>query len=150
MARPGRLPTVAVVSELYTVRISFDAPEGGQAIADRLLEAFGSWDTVTAARPTAVSAESGEVTVRFDEVPADLPPHGAKYDPPREDEPSEEPGRAAIELAAELPADVVVPALRALITLTGAGSRVGLPPRQTIRLEVEPAAVHRQDELRHS
>lgn len=150
MARPGRLPTVAGMPELYSVSISFDAPDGGQAIADQLLEAFGGWDTVTAAWPTAVSAESGEVTVRFDEVPADLPPHGAEYDPPREDEPSEEPGRAAMEFAAELPADVVVPALRALVTLTAARARAGLPPHQTIRLEVEPAAVHRQEELRHS
>jgi hypothetical protein len=88
--------------------------------------------------------------VRFDEVPADLPPHGAEYDPPRKDEPSEEPGRAAIERVAELSADVVLPALRALVTLTAARTRAGLPPRQTIRLEVEPAPVHSQDELRHT
>ena len=138
------------VSELYSVRISFDAPEGAKAIADQLLEAFGGWDTATAARPSAVSAEGGEVTVRFDEVPADPPPHGAEYDPPRKEEPSEEPGRAAVERVAEMPADVVVPALRALVTLTAAGARTALPPCQTIRLEVEPAAVHRQDELRHS
>jgi hypothetical protein len=138
------------VSELYSVRITFDAPEGGPATADQLLEALGGRDTATVARPTAVSAGGGEVTVRFDEVPADLPPHGAEYDPPRKDEPSEEPGRAAIERVAELSADVVLPALRALVTLTAARTRAGLPPRQTIRLEVEPAPVHRQNELRHT
>lgn len=138
------------VPDLYSVRITFDAPEGGQAIVDRLLEAFGRWDTATVARPTTVIAEEGEVTVCFDEVPAAVPPHGSEYDPVREDEPSEEAGREAIEHAAGLQADVLVPALRALVTLTAAGSRSGLPPRRTIRLEVAPAPVHGQDELRHT
>jgi hypothetical protein len=138
------------MSDLYSVRISFDAPEGGREIADRLLEAFAGWETATVARPSGVRVEEGEVTVSFDEIPAELPPRGADYEPARHDEPSELAGREAIERVAELHADAVVPLLRALVTLTAAGQRSGLSPRRTIRLEVEPSAGHVQNELRHS
>ena len=136
--------------KLYDVIISLEAPEGADTIAGLLVDVFSGADTASVARPTSVSATDDEVVVRFSEVAGELPPPGAEYRPPRPDEPSEQRGRRAIEDVADMPADVVLPALRALVALSAARERAGLSPRQSITLHVEPAKVHAQDELRHT
>jgi hypothetical protein len=138
------------MADLYKVRITLDAPEGGDEIGRQLLDVFGRSETASVAKPSLLSTDEGKVVVEFSEVPSDLPAAGAEYRPPREDEPSEAPGRTAITHIAEMPANVLVPAMRALVALTAARSKAGLPARQSITLQVEPAPPHTQDELRHS
>ncbi len=136
--------------DLYNVRLTFDAAEGGQRVADVLVDVFGETESATVARPAAVRREDDHVTVEFHELSPERPPTGEEYRPPRVDEPSEAPGRAAIQELEAMPSDVLLPALRALVALSAARTRAGLPPRQHIVIEVSPAEQHAQDELRHS
>ena len=136
--------------DLYDVVITLEAPEGAEKIAGLLVDVFSGSDRATVARPAAVSTTDSEVIVRFSEVAAEVPPPGADYRPPREDEPSERPGRIVLEGVADMPADALLPTLRALVALSAARERAGLSPRQSITLHVEPAKVHALEELRHS
>jgi hypothetical protein len=138
------------MADLYKVVITLDAPEGGEEVSRALLDVFERSDTATVARPTVLSSGEGRVTVEFAEVPADLPPPGSEYRPRRADEPTEHGGREALAHLAEMPADVLLPATRALVALAAARARAGLPARHSITLEVEPAPPHMQDELRHA
>jgi hypothetical protein len=106
----------------------------------------------TAAPPRTVSESSDQVRVRFEEITPDIPPTGEAYRPPREEDPKEAAGRAAIEQLAQanFEGTPVVPILRALVALSAARARAGISPRQRIVIEVEPSPIHQQDELRHA
>lgn len=137
------------MTNLYDVVINLEAPEGAETIAGLLTSVFSGSDTASVARPSSVAVAGNEVVVRFSDIAAEVPAHGEEYVPPREDEPSERPGREAIDMVSQVPADVLVPALRALVALSAARVRAGLSPRQSLTLHVEPTPVHPQDELRH-
>lgn len=138
------------MSDLYDVRVTINADEGGQRIADLLVEVFGEADAASVARPASVRREDDHVTVEFRELAPQAPASGDAYRPARPDEPTEAPGRAAIRELEEMPSDVLLPALRALVAFSSARARAGLPPRQHLVIEVSPAEPHSQDELRHS
>jgi hypothetical protein len=138
------------MAQLYNVRLTFEAPESGQQILEALREVFAQADTARLATPHILQAHDRLVTVEFQELAAETPVRGAEYTPPRSDEPLEDAGRQAIEHLREMPSDVLLPTMRALISTIAARVRAGLPARQHITIEVEPASVHAQDELRHN
>jgi len=133
----------------YDVRITFDAEEGGDEVADWLVRTFSAPRTATAARPSGVRAEDDRVTVTFDELSPIEPAHGTEYRPPVPDEPSEAPGQRAIHELEPMSADALIPIVRALVALVGARTRAGLTPRQRLTLEIAPSPIHGQEELRH-
>ena len=137
-------------SDRYDVRIAFEADGAPREVADLLLQMFGD-ERVHVAPPAAVSSDEERVIVDFYEVVDQVPPHGTEFQPPRAEEPTEAPGRTAIEHLTGVhdAPSALIPVARALVAVSAARERAGLTPRQHITIEVEPSRVHRQDELRH-
>jgi hypothetical protein len=124
---PAELP------QSYAVRITFEADGDASEIADLLTRTFsGSFATV--ATPTGVRADDGTVTVEFDRLDA-ADPHS-----PGPERPAPE-GQAVVEAAARVhfEATALVPVVRAAMAASAARARAGLPPRQRVIIEVEPA-----------
>ena len=128
-------------AQLYFVRVTFDAAGGDREVVERLWEAFSS-EGPHLAQPTGIQAQDGHVTVDFDSVPND-PGIGAT---------SVEHGAPGAEVVAALEGfshqhTLVVPLLRALLTLTAMREKAGLEPRRELRVEVVPAAPMAQEQL---
>jgi hypothetical protein len=126
--------------QLYFVRVTFDA-SGDREVVERLWEAFSS-SGPHLAQPTGIHSDDGHVTVDFDAVPND-PVTGAT---------SVEHGAPGAEVVAALEGfshqhTLVVPLLRALLTLTAIREKAGLPPRRELRVDVLPAAPMAQEQL---
>ena len=138
------------MSDLYDVRVTFDAEEGGDRVLPLLLEVFDVADTASVARPTSLQCDDDYVAINFCELSPQMPAAGSAHSPAREEEPSEAAGRAAIAELEDVASPVLVPALRALVAVSAARERAGIAPRQRLTVEVAPAQPHRQDELRHS
>jgi len=134
----------------YNISISVEAKGDARETADILMRALSA-ETATVAQASTVSHEDDRVIVNFREVVDEAPSHGDEYAPPRADEPTEAGGREAVERLQEMGEEPtpIVPIVRALVALSAARARSGLSPRQRITIEVEPAQVHSQDELRH-
>ena len=127
-ARPNR----------YSVAIHFDAGEGSSEIAQLITEAF-STGSPTLARPQAVRAEEDRVVAEFHELSDRVPTGPEEGHPPAGGETV-----GQIKEAHAIPS-VVVPAVRALLALSEARSRAGLPPRQRLIIEVDPEPRPGQD-----
>jgi hypothetical protein len=138
------------MSDLYDVIVTVDAQEGADHVAPALLDAFCDRKTATVAHPTSLQSGDGAVTINFHDLSSRMPAAGDAYRPPRAEEPSEAPGRAAISHLDDAASEVLVPALRALVAVNAARLRAGIGPRHRLTIEVTPAKPHSQDELRHS
>lgn len=141
---------VSMPSDRYDVHIAFEVDGEPREAANLLLRVLGD-ERAHVAPPGAVSSEDDRVVIHFYELVDQVPPHGAEFRPPRVEEPTEAPGRTAIEHLHEMhgPPSPLVPVARALVAVSAARERAGLTPRQHITIEVEPSRVHCQDELRH-
>jgi hypothetical protein len=126
--------------DLFFVRLVFDADRDQDAV-ERLWEAFSTAEPHLA-RPTGIEAIDGHIAVDFDGV-SDDPTFGPT---------SVEHGAPGAEAIAALRGfsrqrTLVVPAMRALLTLSAMRERAGLPPRREVRVDVLPATPLAPQEL---
>lgn len=125
--------------QTYAVRITFDADGDASEIAELVTRTFSS-GFATVATPTGVWANDGTVTIEFDRLDA-ADPHS-----PGPERPEPE-GQEAVEAAARLHFEptALVPAVRAAMAASAARARAGLPPRQRVTIEIEPAEAPNQE-----
>ena len=131
---------MTAASDRFTVRITFDAPEGRDVVA-RLVDALGSQGPHLA-RTTGVRYDDGYATIEFEPVPDDpwSGPTSLKGSIP------------GAEIVAALEGfshqhSLVVPVVRALLTASAARAAAGLAPRREMRIDVVPAGTLPQDTL---
>ena len=127
-------------SEMFSVRITFDAPEGRE-IVGRLVDALNEQGPHLA-KVAGVAYQDGYATIEFEPVPDD-PGRGPT---------SLEGAAPGAEIVAALSGfshqhSLVGPALRGLLTVTAAREAAGLAPRRETRIDVVPAGTLPQDAL---
>jgi hypothetical protein len=126
--------------QLYHVRLTFNA-DGGHDTIQRLWESFSA-EGPHLANPTGIKAQDGYISVDFDAV-SDDPTFGAT---------SVGHGAPGAEAVAALEGfshqhTLIVPLLRALLTLAAMREKAGLPPQQEMRVDVVPATPLAQEQL---
>lgn len=126
---------------LSSVRIAFDADEGPEVV-DALAGALRNNAPFLAPGPIGIQLDGNQVIVEF---------HGISDDPTMG---PTSVGRSVpgAEVVAALRGfshehSVVVPVMRALLTLSAAREVAGLPPRRELRIDVTPAPPLSQDAL---
>jgi hypothetical protein len=125
---------------MFTVRITFNADDADSA--ERLSAAFRGDGPLLAPGPVAVKEEEGYLTVEFDRLSDDptMGPTSTSHSTP------------GAEIVAALEGfshqhSVVIPVVRALLTVTAMRERAGLAPRGEMRIDVVPAEPLPQDSL---
>lgn len=126
--------------QMFTIRISFNAD--GLDTAERLSAAFRKDGPYLAPGTVSIRADDGYVTVEFERVSDDptMGPTSVGHKTP------------GAEIVAAMEGfshehSVVVPVLRALLTVTAMRELAGLPPRRELRIDVVPAEPLPQDSV---
>ena len=126
--------------KMFTVRITFNAD--GSDTAERLSAAFRDHGPFLIPGVVSIGAQEGYVTVEFDPVCDDptMGPTSVGHSTP------------GAEIVAALEGfshehSVVIPVMRAVLTLTAMAETAGLTPRSEMRIDVVPARPLPQDSL---
>jgi hypothetical protein len=127
---------MASPASLYDITVWLEVGEGRREAVDHLVAALG--ESPTAARARGVQETDSGVSIEFPDVAA-APPV------PQPEQPHSD---AALQELADM--EDVLPAVRALIAVSAARVQAGLTASERVVIDVKPARLHSQEELRHS